>query len=299
MQREELKNILTKIRNYEIRIRKAVNAQMRGSFDSVFKGTGLEFDDVRTYQYGDDVRWIDWHASAKGEDTYIKVFKEEKEQTVFFLMDVSESQKTGRKNQKKLDLAKEVCGVLAISAVKEESEVGLICFSDQKEKYIKPDKGMKKAYEVIFHLYKLKPQSARTDLNGFIHYALNLIKRKSIIFLISDFIDKDYFQALSSMAKRHDLIVIHLIDEMDYQLPRLGIVPALDLEKKQTRWVNLSSKIFQNQYRKKFAENQEKLMELCREYQANYLPVFTTEDFVGKLIKLFKVRNRVIKSKKI
>jgi uncharacterized protein (DUF58 family) len=291
MEKEDFKAVLTKVRNYEIRIRKAVNSQMRGSFDSVFKGTGLEFDDVRAYQYGDDVRRIDWHVSAKGDETYIKVFKEEKEQTVFFLLDVSGSQKIGVNTQTKLDLTKEICSVLALSAVKEESEVGLICFSDQKEKYIKPDKGMKKAYEIMLNLFRLEPVSAKTDLVGFIHFALNLIKRRSIVILISDFIAENYQDALKSIARKHDLIVLHIFDEKDLNLPKLGLIPILDKETQITRWVNTSAKKFQKELQESFEQSKSDLEGFCRQYQVNYLSVKTNEDFVPSLIKLFKIRN--------
>jgi uncharacterized protein (DUF58 family) len=292
MQKEDFKSVMAKIRNYEIRIRKAVNAQMRGSFDSVFKGTGLEFDDVRAYQYGDDVRRIDWHVSAKGDETFVKVFKEEKEQTVFFLIDVSDSQKIGKDKQKKLDLSKEICSVLALSAVKEESEVGLICFSDQKEKYIKPDKGMKKAYEIMLNLYRLEPLSRKTDLNAFIHFSLNLIKRRSIVILISDFIADNYQEALKSLARKHDLIIIHIVDELDFQLPKLGLIPVVDNETQTIRWLNTSSKSFQKTLQENFQNNKLALETFCRQYQVNYLEVKTGDDFVPSLVKLFKVRNR-------
>ncbi len=292
MQPEELKSILSKIRNYEIRIRKAVNSQLKGSFDSIFKGSGLEFDDVRAYQYGDDVRRIDWHVSAKGEDTYVKVFKEEKEQTVFFLLDVSSSQTIGQKESRKIDVGREICSVLALSAVKEASEVGLICFSDQREKYIKPDKGLKKAYEIMLNLFKLQPSSRKTDLTGMIHFALNLIKRRSIVIFVSDFIDENYEDALRALAKRHDLILVHLIDDLEVNVPKLGIIPLFDKETQTTHWVNSSSRSFQKKRKNNFRQHQQGLEELCQKFQANYLPVRTHEDFVPKLIKLFKVRNR-------
>ena len=133
-----MRELVKKLRKYQIKIRKAINNQMQGDFHSVFKGSGLEFDDVRSYQYGDDVRIIDWHVSAKGHGTFVKTFKEEKEQIVFFLLDVSASQEIGNPGRRKIDIAKEICGVLALSAVHEQSQIGLVCYSNQKEKYIKP-----------------------------------------------------------------------------------------------------------------------------------------------------------------
>jgi len=289
----EMKEILSKIRNYEIRIRKAVNAQMRGSFDSVFKGSGLEFDDVRAYQYGDDVRRIDWNVSAKGQETYIKVFREEKEQTIYFLLDVSDSQNIGSQKRTKLEVGKEICSVLALSAVKESSQVGLICFSDQKEKYIKPDKGLKKGYEIVLNLFKLEPQSSQTDITKFIHYALNLMKRRSIVILVSDFIDdNNYLHSLKAMSRKHDLIVIHLVDEKERNMPKLGILPLKDKETQKIVWVNTSSRSFRKEQIDRYRENRQNLESTCRKYHANYLNVQTNEDIVPKLIKLFKVRNK-------
>lgn len=297
MNNEELKSILTKIRNYEIRIRKAVNSQLRGSFSSVFKGSGLEFDDVRAYQYGDDVRRIDWHVSAKGDETFIKVFKEEKEQTVFFLLDVSDSQNFGKEKDSKLYIGKEICSVLALSAIKEASEVGLICYSDCKEKYIKPDKGMKKAYEIMLNLFRLVPQSSLTDLNALNHYALNLIKRRSIVILVSDFLDEGYEDSLKSLARKHDLIVIHLVHPKETRLPKLGLVPIFDKETYTQQWVNTSSASFQKGFKARISLNQEDLENFCRKYHANYLQVQTDQDFVPQLVKLFKIRNKNVHGK--
>ncbi len=297
MTQEELKKILSKIRNYEINIRKAVNSQLQGSFASVFKGSGLEFDDVRAYQYGDDVRRIDWHVSAKGEATYVKVFREEKEQTVFFLTDVSESQQVGSFKSKKIDMAREVTSVLALSAVKEASEVGLICFSDQKEKYIKPDKGLAKAYEIMINLYRLQPQSSGTDLNAFIHFALNLIKRRSIVILVSDFIDRGYEDAIQALAKKHDLILIHLMDPWELSLPKVGQIPLIDKEKRVIHWANTSSPAFRKRYIRFFEETRDLLESLSHQFQANYLPMSTQDAIVPKMVKLFKVRNRNSRSR--
>src|SRR6187431_1725914 len=172
-----MRDLLKKLRKYEIQIRKAINSHMQGDFHSVFKGSGLEFDDVRPYQYGDDIRTIDWNVSAKGHGTFVKTFKEEKEQTVFFILDVSASEDIGSPGKTKVDIGKEICGVLALSAVKESSHVGLICYSDQKEKYLKPTKGHSQAYEIISALVNLKPQSLKTNLSKAIAFSLNAIKR--------------------------------------------------------------------------------------------------------------------------
>jgi len=290
-----MKELVKKLRKYQILIRKAINNQMQGDFHSVFKGSGLEFDDVRAYQYGDDVRTIDWNVSAKGHGTFVKTFKEEKEQIVFFLVDVSASQNIGNPGQQKIDIAKEVCGVLSLSAVQEQSQVGLICFSDQKEKYVKPGKGEKHAFRFISELIHLLPKSLKTDIAKSILYALNIIKRKSVVIMISDFIDEGYEHNLKAIASKHDLVVIHISDKRETQLPKLGIVPLIDNESKKTIWTNTSSSGFRNNLKDTFEGNQGRLEQFCRKQRANYVNIYTDEDYVSKLIKLFRVRNKARK----
>ena len=281
---------LARLRNFDIRIRKAVNSQMRGSFRSIFKGTGLEFSDLRTYQYGDDVRAIDWNVSSKGHGTFVKVFREEKDQTVFFVVDVSASQQVGPRHRDKLAATKEICGVLALSAIREANHVGMYCFSDQKERYIKPANGMKTGYQLIVSLFKLQPESARTNIAGALLFTLNCLKRRSVVILLSDFIDRHYEHNLKALAKKHDLVVIHLYDQREVNLPRLGIIPVHDTESGRTVWVNTSSVLFRNSLSDTFRQSQVRLEQLCRQFNANYLALDSQEDFVPKLIDLFRVR---------
>jgi len=290
-----MQDLLKKLRKYEIRIRKAITSHMQGDFRSVFKGSGLEFDDVRPYQYGDDTRSIDWNVSAKGHGTYVKTFKEEKEQTVFLILDVSASQEIGSDGRKKLDIGREICALLTISAIKESSQVGLICFSDQKEAYVKPAKGIKHSYEIINKLFKLNPTSLKTNLKMAIQYALGMIKRKSVIILVSDFIDENYEHNLTALAKKHDLVVVHIYDIRETTLPRLGIVPLYDQESQKTIWVNTSSTLFRKKMERIYGSSRENMEKFYRRHQANYISVRTDEDYVPKLIKLFKVRNQSMK----
>ena len=269
---------------------------MQGDFHSIFKGSGLEFDDVRPYQYGDDIRTIDWHVSAKGHGTFVKTFKEEKEQTIFFVMDVSGSQDIGAEGKTKFDIGAEICGVLAISGAKESSQVGLICYSDEREQYIKPKKGMAQAYQIISHLEKLQPKSTRTNLSKAISFALNSIKRRSVIVMISDFIDEGYQRNLQSLARKHDLVVIHISDKRETNLPKLGIIPALDKESKQTVWINTSFGEFRGRLSLAHEQRREEMRKFSRKHQINYLNISTDEDFVPKLLRLFKVRNKSLKT---
>jgi uncharacterized protein (DUF58 family) len=292
-----MKELLKKLRKYEIQIRKAINSQMQGDFHSIFKGSGLEFDDVRPYQYGDDIRTIDWNVSAKGHGTFVKTFREEKEQTVFFILDVSASENIGNPGSTKADIGKEICGVLALSASKESSHIGLICFSDVKEKYIRPVKGHLQAYEIISTLVKLNPQSLRTNLTKAIAFALNAIKRRSVVILISDFIDEDtYFHNLKALARRHDLVIIHVSDKRETRLPKLGIIPIIDKETHRTLWVNTSFGDFRKRISDRHQKRKAELEQFSRKHQVNFISLDTDEDYVPKLLRLFKIRNKSIKS---
>jgi Uncharacterized conserved protein (some members contain a von Willebrand factor type A (vWA) domain) len=291
-----VKELLKKLRRYEIQIRKAINSQMQGDFHSIFKGTGLEFDDVRPYQYGDDIRTIDWNVSAKGHGTFVKTFREEKEQTIFFILDVSASQSIGSPGKTKVDIGKEICGVLALSGAKESSQIGLICYSDEREKFIKPAKGMGQAYEIIHNIVHLKPKSRKTNLTKAISFALNFIKRRSVIVMISDFIDEGYEHNLKSLARRHDLVMIQISDKRETELPKLGIIPVLDKESMKTIWVNTSFGDFRNKIADHHRERKQEIATFSKKHQINFLSISTDEDYVPKLLKLFKVRNKSIKS---
>ncbi|MBT1687909.1 DUF58 domain-containing protein [Dawidia soli] len=291
-----MKDLLKKLRRYEIQIRKAINSQMKGDFHSVFKGSGLEFDDVRPYQYGDDIRTIDWSVSAKGHGTFVKTFKEEKEQTVFFILDVSASEDIGSPGRTKVDIGKEICGVLALSAVKESGHVGLICYSDIKERFIKPTKGQSQAYEIISALSNLKPLSTGTNLSKAISFALNAIRRRSVVILISDFIDEGYEDNLKALARRHDLVVIHISDKRETGLPKLGIIPVLDKETQRTVWINTSFGDFREKIIRHHTERKATLEKFSRKHEINFITLDTDEDYVPKLLRLFKVRNKSMKT---
>ena len=287
-----MKEILKKLRRYEIRIRKAINSQMQGDFQSIFKGSGLEFDDVRPYQWGDDIRNIDWRVTAKGHGTFMKTFIEEKEQTVFFLLDVSASQEIGKDNRQKIDLAKEIANLLVLSAIREASKVGLLCYSDRMEDYIKPGKTLKHGYEIINRVSTLKPKSKKTNLDGGIKYMLNLLNKKAIVFIISDFIDENFTHSLRGSARKHDLVVIHISDKREAAIPHLGILPLFEKESGKTVWINTSSADFKNAVEKTHEGNKESLSNFCKRNDVNYIAIGTEEDYVPKLIKLFRHRNR-------
>jgi uncharacterized protein (DUF58 family) len=291
-----MKELLRKLQKYEIIIRKAINTQIQGDYHSLFKGTGLEFDDVRAYQYGDDVRSIDWNVSAKGHGTFVKTYKEEKEQSVFLILDVSASQTIGLSGSQKVDIGKEICGILSLAAVRQSSQIGMVCISDQREKYIRPGKGTEHAYAIIKALFELTPKSGKTNIAEGIKMALNIIKRRSIILLISDFIDENYEKQLAMLARRHDLIVIQLIDRRERDFPKMGIIPLLDKETGKTIWINTSSQTFRQQYLHRYTQNRERLARICRRNKADFLPIFTDKDYVPQLVNLFSFRAKTRKS---
>ncbi|KPQ18664.1 MULTISPECIES: DUF58 domain-containing protein [Algoriphagus] len=287
--------LFSKLRKYEIMIRKVANNHLQGDYQSLFKGAGLEFDDLRPYQYGDDVRTIEWKVSAKGHGTFVKTFREDKDQSVYFLLDISGSQDIGSEGSKKIDQGKIIAGVLTLAALFEGSQVGLISYSDQKEKVIPPGKGSKQGVKVIRGIFDHENQSLKTDLDGMFTYSLNLIKKRSVIIVISDFIDDGYQRSFRAMAERHDLVAIQLTDPRESALPALGIIPVFDKEKGRTTWVNTAFGGFSKKISETFTTERESLKELCKKNQINYLAIDTTEDIVLPLMELFKYRNKSMK----
>jgi uncharacterized protein (DUF58 family) len=287
--------LFSKLRKYEIMIRKVANNHLQGEYQSLFKGSGLEFDDLRPYQYGDDVRTIEWKVSAKGHGTFVKTFREDKEQSVYFLLDISGSQDIGQQDNKKIDKGKLIAGVLTLAAVYEGSQIGLISYTDQQEKLILPSKGSKQGVKIIRGIFDHVNKSLKTDLNGMFSFALNLIKKRSIIIVISDFIDQDYERSFRALAERHDLVAIQLTDPRESALPALGIIPIYDKERGKTTWVNTAFGSFSKKISETFTIEREYLKEICKKNQINYLAIDTTQDIVGPLIDLFKYRNKRMK----
>jgi uncharacterized protein (DUF58 family) len=285
-----MNEIIRKLSKYEIKIRQTIHTRLQGNFHSIFKGTGIEFDDLRAYQYGDDVRTIDWATTAKGHGTYVRTFKEEKEQQVLLLLDVSASLSTGNMSVKKIDMAKEICGILALSAVKEHSDVGLVCFSDKKELYLKPNKGQKHAFGLIKKMYQLEPNSKETNLDQAILYTLNTLKKHSVVVMISDFISKNYEKSLKALALKHDLVIIHLSEPNEFNFPKLGTIPVINKETGKTYWINTFSKGFRIQMEAELRQKKEQLQSLASKLSVSYLWVNTEESYLPKLVNLFNTR---------
>ncbi|MEB2785692.1 DUF58 domain-containing protein [Algoriphagus persicinus] len=290
-----MNELFSKLRKYEIMIRKVANNHLQGEYQSLFKGSGLEFDDLRPYQYGDDIRTIEWKVSAKGHGTFVKTFREDKEQSVFFLLDISGSQDIGQPGNKKIDQGKVIAGVLTLAAVFEGSQVGLISYSDQREKMILPSKGTKQGVKMIRGIFDHENISLKTDLNSMFMFALNLIKKRAVIVIISDFIDEGYQRPFRALAERHDVVAIQLTDPRESALPSLGIIPVYDKEKGKTTWVNTAFGSFSKKIADTFTSEREHLKDICKKNQINYLAIDTTQDIIGPLLELFKYRNKSMK----
>ena len=252
-----MKDILKKVRKYEIEIRKFLNNSNQGDYNSIFKGSGIDFDDLRPYQYGDDHRSINWNITAKEDKIYTNTYKEDKEQSVFFLLDISQSQYIGKNN--KINISKEIASVLTISALNTNSQVGLLCFSDKKELFIESKKGIPHGYLIIKKLFELKQKSIKTSISSMIQFFMKSIKKKSLVIILSDFIDEHYLKSLKSLNKYHDVICLHIYDDQEINIPKLGIIPVEEKEDNFKKWINTSSNEFQKMTHKLFKNDAEDL----------------------------------------
>ncbi len=286
-----MKEILKKVRKYEIEIRKYLNNSNQGDYNSIFKGSGIDFDDLRPYQYGDDHRSINWNISAKEDKIYTNTYKEDKEQSVFFLVDVSQSQHIG-KEENKINISKEIASVLTISALNTNSQVGILCFSDQKELFIQSKKGASHGYRIIKNLYELNQKSKKTNISSMIKFFMNTVKKKSLVILISDFIDKDYDKNMRALAKKNDVVCLHIYDDYETNIPNLGIIELEEKENNFRKWVNTSSSSFKKLSNNLFISKPEELKKEMNAIGINYLKINSKENYVKNLIKLFKYRKK-------
>jgi len=284
-----VKEILKKVRKYEIEIRKFLNNSNQGDYRSIFKGSGIDFDDLRPYQYGDDHRSINWNITAKEDKIYTNTYKEDKEQSVFFLVDVSKSQEIG-KDENKINTSKEIASVLTLSALNTNSQVGLLCFSDQKELFIQSKKGISHGYRIIKNIYELKQKSNNTSISSMIRFFMKSIRKKSLVIIISDFIDENYQKSLKSLSNSHDVICLHIYDDYETKIPALGIIEVEEKENNYKKWVNTSSKTFKEKTRDLFINSSIEMKKNMNSLGINYLRINSRENYIKNLIKLFKYR---------
>ncbi len=280
---------IKKLKRNELRIRRLVNTHFAGEFRSVFKGAGLDFDAVRTYQYGDDVRHIDWNVSAKGHGTFVKTFREDRGQTVFLVLDVSGSQRVGGK----LDQSRELLGTLALSAISDGSHVGLLTFSDVREQLFRPQKGAGVTNRLLRCLFETPLKSRNTDLEACCNAVLGLLPHRSVVVWVSDFLASGYERSFRVLAKKHDLIAVRMMNKREEEWPNLGIVRMKDSETGRVCWVNSSTKQFRQDNILAANLLEEQFKRLCHGAGASLLSLNAEEDFVDKMAKFFRHRNRV------
>ncbi len=283
--------LLKKVRKIEIKARTLSQNVFAGEYHSAFKGRGMIFSEVREYQYGDDVRDIDWNVTARQNHPYIKVYEEERELTVMLLVDVSGSRNFGAVGSEKRDIITEIAATLSISAINNNDKIGVIFFSDQIEKFIPPKKGKKHILFIISELLTFIPKSHGTDISLVLRYFTDAIKKRCTTFLISDYITKDtYYKALSIANNKHDVTAIQVFDKRDAQLPNVGLLNMCDLETGKSMWVNTSSAKVRQVYDKWWYEQQQQLNETMKRCHVNFVSIATDEDYVKSLLGLFKNR---------
>lgn len=283
------KEIFRKVRQLEIRTKGLVNNLFGGEYHSAFKGRGMVFSEVREYQYGDDIRQIDWNVTARTGDTFIKIFEEEREQTLMLLVDISASGIFGSQ-QRKSDVITEMCAVLAFSAIKNGDKVGLVLFSDRIEKVVLPKKGRLHVLRLIRELYTAKAEGKGTDINVPLRFVNRLLKRKAIIILASDFFAPDYEKSIKITNKKHDLIAVSVADPLEENLPNLGIVALMDAETGQKRLIDTSSKTLRNSYKAKRLEEIALRKDKFRKLQIDAVDIQTNISYVQPLMSFFKRR---------
>ncbi|MBT4554601.1 MAG: DUF58 domain-containing protein [Candidatus Marinimicrobia bacterium] len=286
------RQVLQKVKQIEIRTRGLVNDLFGGEYHSIFKGRGMTFSEVREYQPGDDIRLIDWNVTARTGSPFIKVFEEERELTVYLLVDISASGDFGSGQQLKREIGAEIAAVLGFSAIKNNDKVGLILFSDKIEKYVVPKKGKTHVLRVIRELLYTEPEQSGTSLKNALDYLLKVSKRKSVVFIISDFLDQNYWPSLKVVNRKHDLIGIQLYDPAETDIPDMGLAKVEDPETGESFWVDTSSKAARNRLRKDIQNRHEKFKKETRKIGFDLIPVATNQDFVEPLMSFFKKREK-------
>ena len=287
----ETSELLKKVRHIEIKTRGLSRNIFAGQYHSAFKGRGMAFSEVREYQYGDDVRDIDWNVTARYNKPFVKVFEEERELTVMLLVDVSASRNFGAVGEAKREMMAEVAATIAFSAIQNNDKIGMIFFSDKIEKFIPPKKGRKHILYIIRELIDFTPDNTGTNIGLALEYMTNAIKKRCTTFLISDFIDNgDYKNALSIANRRHDLVAIQVYDRRESQLPNVGLIKLQASERGVEQWVDSSSAAVRARYAEWWNARQDKMLTTLRKSRVDLATIATDDDFVVALMNLFQRR---------
>ncbi len=286
----DTKELLKKVRKIEIKTRRLSDHIFSGEYHSSFKGRGMTFSEVRQYQFGDDIRSIDWNVTARYNEPYVKVFEEERELTMMLVVDISGSESFGTREQFKRDILTEISATLAFSAIQNNDKVGLLLFSDEIELFIPPKKGKTHVLRIIRELIEFKPKSKKTDLNQALRYLSNVMKKKAIVFILSDFIDTGYDNALKIVGKKHDVTGIRVYDRLETELPKLGMVPMRDAESGEIKLVNTNSKTVRTNYRANYLKTVDYYEDSFTKSGSGVINTRIDESYVKKLLGYFKRR---------
>lgn len=285
------KDILKKVRKIEIKTKRLSDHIFGGEYHSSFKGRGMTFSEVRPYAYGDDVRNIDWNVTARYKTPFVKVFEEERELTMMLAVDMSQSEFFGTKNQLKKDMIIEIIATLAFSAIQNNDKVGLVLFTDEIELFIPPAKGRSHVLRIIRELVDFQPKNKKTDLSQALKFLYNILKKKAIVFMVSDFMDKEYDNTLKILGRKHDLTGIKVYDPLEKEIPDLGLVLINDLETGKKQYIDTSNKDLRRTYAAHFLANRNYFKKSFQSAGAGTIEVATNESYIKKLLQYFKQRN--------
>jgi uncharacterized protein (DUF58 family) len=286
----ETSELIKKVRKIEIKTRGLSKNIFAGEYHSAFKGRGMTFSEVREYQYGDDIRSIDWNVTARFGHPYIKVFEEERELTVVLLIDVSGSREFGSVSQLKKEIFTEVAATLAFSTIQNNDKIGVIFFSDKIEKFIPPKKGRKHVLHIIRELIHFQPESNKTNIAGALRYFTNAIKKSSTAFIISDLMDTNFDKELTIASRKHDVVALQVYDIRETELPDAGLIKLRDAETGERIWVDTSDKRLRTSYKNSWGESQLALQKIFSKSGVDMVSMSTSDDYVKALMKLFKMR---------
>ncbi|MCG8578009.1 MAG: DUF58 domain-containing protein [Flavobacteriales bacterium] len=293
----ETKELIKKVRKIEIKTKGLSNQIFSGEYHSAFKGRGMAFSEVRDYAVGDEIRTIDWNVTARFNEPFVKVFEEERELTVMLLVDVSASGMFGTRNQLKRETITELCAVLAFSAVSNNDRIGLIMFADGIEKFIPPKKGKSHILRIIRELINFEPSSTQTNLSEALKYFTKMVKKKSIAFVLSDFMDQrnendelKFTDSLKIASRKHDVVALKVLDKAELSIPNIGMALFKDLESGEAKWVNTSSAKVRKRYEEEAKKRDEELRKIFRRSKTDFAEIFTDEGYIKPLMNLFKNR---------
>ena len=285
----DAKEIIKRVKRIELKSKRKASNLFMGEYHSSFKGRGMIFSEIRPYQYGDDVRNIDWNKTARYSEPYVKVFEEERELTMYLLVDISNSENFGTRKQIKMETIAELSATLAFSATTYNDKVGLILYSDQIEKFIPPKKGKQHVLRMVREIVSYEPKSKKTDLAATLETFMNLARRKSNVFILSDFIDSsDYEKALRIVAKKHDVTAIRVYDEKEQSFPDVGLVHVQDNETGEIRLIDTSSKKLRQQYAQYYRDLDQRYQSIFKKNNSGALSIRTDEDYIRPLLNYFK-----------